>query len=162
MELEGVGKKLVLFLRQEGCQHAFPLWKVAGSRGKTEDSELIRQWFWAGFPRSLEWREVSLDRAGPDDILLNTGKARNTGVGSTWSVGVVSPSGFQKLWAWGVGALVRGLGKRRGHRLRWASSDTDRGEGESHKMSPRFWKMYMYLLFIMMEERQEGNTGVLM
>lgn len=111
MELEGIGKKLVLFLRQERCQHAFPLWKVAGSRGKTEDSELIRQWFWAGFPRSLEWREVSLDRADPDGILLNTGKASNTGVGSTWSVGgspqVISRSCGRGEWVLWLEALER-------------------------------------------------------
>lgn len=63
---------------------------MTGSRGKTEDSELTRQWFWAGFPRSLEWREVSLDRAGPDDILLNTGKAR-TQVQGAWCGGWGSP-----------------------------------------------------------------------
>lgn len=43
------------------------------------------------FPRTLGWRGVSLDGAGPDDILSNTGKARDTGVGRTWSVGWRSP-----------------------------------------------------------------------
>jgi hypothetical protein len=39
----------------------------------------------------------------------------------------VSPSGFQKLWVRGVGALVRDFGKGRGCCLRRAFSDTERG-----------------------------------
>lgn len=53
VDLEGVGKELVLVLRQESMLARFPT--VKSGREWGGDSELFRQWFGDGSPRAPGW-----------------------------------------------------------------------------------------------------------